>query len=61
MLSGLVFNFNTYAVNAFQSPFLQRFHELGLRDASKISGLSLGLAGVVGLLVGGWLGDRWHA
>jgi predicted MFS family arabinose efflux permease len=60
VLSGLLFNFNTYAVNAFQSPFLQRFHGLSLSEASRISGLSLGLAGVVGLLVGGWLGDRWH-
>lgn len=60
VLSGLLFNFHSYAVNAFQSPFLQRFHELSLSQASKISGLSLGLMGVVGLLAGGWLGDRWH-
>jgi MFS family permease len=58
ILSGMLFNFNTYAVNIFQNPFLQRFHELGLSDASKLSSVSLGLAGVIGLLVGGWLGDR---
>jgi len=58
VLSGMLFNFNAYAVNTFQTPFLQRFHELGLRDANNLSALSLGLAGVVGLLVGGWLGDR---
>lgn len=60
VLSGMLFNFHAYAVNAFQSAFLQRFHEISLADASRISGLSLGLAGVVGLLAGGWLGDRWH-
>jgi MFS family permease len=58
ILSGIVFNFHAYAVNMFQSAFLQRFHGLGLADASKISAFSLGLAGVVGLLVGGSLGDR---
>lgn len=60
VLSGMLFNFNIYAVNAFQSPFLQRFHELSLQEASKVSAFSLGLAGVIGLLLGGWLGDRLH-
>jgi predicted MFS family arabinose efflux permease len=58
VLSGLLYNFAIYAVNVFQTPFLQRFHELGLQDANLLSALSLGLAGVVGLWVGGWLGDR---
>lgn len=60
VLSGLLFNFNAYAVNAFQSPFLQRFHELGLKEASNVSAISLGLTGAIGLLLGGWLGDRLH-
>ena len=58
ILSGLLFNFNAYAINVFQTPFLQRFHALSLQDANLISGLSLGLAGAIGLLLGGWLGDR---
>lgn len=61
VLSGLLFNFSTYATSIFQTPFLQRFHQLGLADASKVSALSLGLTGVIGLLLGGWLGDRLHA
>lgn len=60
IVSGLLFNFNMYAVNTFQTPFLQRFHDLGLREANNISAISLGLAGAVGLLAGGWLGDRVH-
>lgn len=60
ILSGLLFNFNSYAVNTFQTAFLQRFHELGLQAANTISAVSLGLTGAVGLLVGGWLGDRLH-
>lgn len=58
VLSGLLYNFNAYAVNVFQTPFLQRFHELGLQDANTISAVSLGLTGAIGLLLGGWLGDR---
>lgn len=58
ILSGLLFNFNNYAVNTFQTPFLQRFHELGLKDANAISAVTLGLAGAIGLLLGGGLGDR---
>jgi Arabinose efflux permease len=58
ILSGIVFNFHAYAVNMFQSAFLQRFHGLGLADASRLSAFSLGLAGAIGLLVGGSLGDR---
>lgn len=61
VLSGMLFNFNSYAVNIFQSPFLQRFHEVGLREASNISAVSLGLAGMFGLVFGGWMGDRMHA
>ncbi|MET0532997.1 MAG: MFS transporter [Steroidobacter sp.] len=58
ILSGLLFNFNAYAINVFQTPFLQRFHDLSLQHANMISGFSLGLAGAIGLLLGGWLGDR---
>ena len=61
VLSGMLFNFSTYATSIFQTPFLQRFHELGLADASNVSAISLGLTGVIGLMLGGWLGDRLHA
>jgi predicted MFS family arabinose efflux permease len=61
ILSGILFNFQIYAVNIFQTPFLQRYHELGLKEASTISALSLGLTGIVGLLAGGALGDRLGA
>jgi MFS family permease len=58
ILSGMVFNFHAYAVNIFQNPFLQLFHGIGLKQASMLSALSLGLAGAIGLIVGGALGDR---
>jgi len=56
--SGAFHNFNMYAINVFQAPFLQRFHGLTLREASNISAIVLGAVGVVGLLVGGWASDR---
>ncbi len=61
ILSGIFHNFNMYAINAFQTPFLQRFHAMGLKDASNVSAISVGAVGAVGLLTGGWLADRISA
>jgi predicted MFS family arabinose efflux permease len=61
ILSGIFHNFNMYAINAFQTPFLQRFHEMSLREANNVSAISVGAVGAIGLLVGGWLGDRMSA
>ena len=61
ILSGIFHNFNMYAINAFQTPFLQRFHEMSLREASNVSAVSVGAVGAIGLLVGGWLADRLSA
>jgi predicted MFS family arabinose efflux permease len=56
--SGALHNFNMYAINAFQTPFLQRFHQLDLKQANMVSAIVLGAVGVAGLLFGGWAGDR---
>ena len=61
ILSGIFHNFNMYAINAFQTPFLQRFHEMGLRQASNVSAISVGAVGAIGLLAGGWVADRMSA
>jgi predicted MFS family arabinose efflux permease len=61
ILSGIFHNFNMYAINAFQTPFLQRFHEMSLREASNVSAVSVGAVGAVGLLAGGWFADRLSA
>jgi MFS family permease len=58
ILSGIFHNFNMYAINAFQTPFLQRFHEMSLREASNVSAVSVGAVGAIGLLAGGWAADR---
>src|SRR5258708_32018393 len=61
ILSGIFHNFNMYAINAFQTPFLQRFHEMGLRQASNVSAISVGAVGAIGLLAGGWLAGKLRA
>jgi len=61
ILSGILHNFNMYAIAAFQAPFLQRYHEMSLRNASLVSSVSAGLIGAVGLLVGGYLADKMSA
>ena len=61
IFSGIFHNFNMYAINTFQTPFLQRFHEMGLKQASTVSAISLGAVGAIGLLVGGWLADTISA
>src|ERR1700722_15444801 len=58
ILSGIFHNFNMYAINSFQTPFLQRFHGMSLKDASGVSAISVGAVGAVGLIVGGWLADK---
>jgi MFS family permease len=58
ILSGIFHNFNMYALNSFNSPFLQRFHELSTREANNISSIAVGAVGAIGLLAGGWLADK---
>lgn len=58
ILSGALFNFNMYAVNAFTVAFLARYHKLKLTEATWITAWVLGAVGVLGLLAGGWASDR---
>ncbi len=56
ILSGALHNFNMYAISAFQMPYLMRYHGVSLIDAGRLSTL-LALAGIPGLLIGGYVGD----
>lgn len=56
--SGALHNFNMYAIGAFLTPLLMRHHHLDIVHAANISGLTYGLSGIPGLLVGGILADR---
>lgn len=58
IVSGALFNFNSYAVNSFLPAFLMRTHLMGLKEAANVSSIVLGAVGIIGLLVGGWAADR---
>jgi MFS family permease len=57
IISGALHNFNMYAIGAFITPFLMRYHGVDIRDANYISMVVYGLSGVPGLILGGFLGD----
>ena len=58
IVSGALFNLNMYALGAFHTSFLIRFHGLNIDIANRFSGVIFGLGGAIGMLLGGWLGDR---
>ena len=60
VLAGLAFNFAAYACNAFMVPMLQRYFGLGLQQAAMATGVIVGLTGLVGLTLGGWVADKVH-
>jgi MFS family permease len=57
ILSGALHNFNLYALSAFITPYLMRFHSLDIRDANFVSMIIYGFLSLPGLLLGGALGD----
>jgi MFS family permease len=57
--SGALHNFNMYAINSFLPAFLMRTHLLSLKEATNVSSIVLGAVGILGLLGGGWVADRW--
>lgn len=60
VLAGLTFNFASYACNSFMVPMLQRYFLLPLQEAAVSTGVIVGLTGLVGLTVGGWMADKIH-
>lgn len=60
MLAGLCFNFATYACNAFMVPMMMRYFGVPLSSAAMATGVIVGLTGLVGLTLGGWIADRIH-
>ena len=60
VMAGLAFIFATYACNAFMVPLLMRYHGVSLVNASVATGVIVGLTGLIGLTLGGWVADRIH-
>ena len=55
--SGALHNFNMYAIGAFITPFLMRYHSADIQTANFVSMIIYGLLGAPGLLLGGFIGD----
>jgi len=60
IVSGALHNFNMYALGAFVSPFLVRYHHMSFFDAGWVAAGVYGFSGIVGLVVGGALADRLY-
>jgi len=61
IVSGALHNFNMYALGAFVSPFLVRFHHMTFFNAGWVAAGVYGFSGIIGLTGGGWLADRLYA
>ena len=57
IISGALHNFNMYAIGAFITPFLMRYHGADIRNANFVSMVVYGLCGAPGLILGGVVGD----
>ncbi|HEY0428023.1 MAG TPA: MFS transporter [Pyrinomonadaceae bacterium] len=55
--SGAIHNFNMYAIGAFITPYLMRYHGADIQTANFVSMIIYGLLGAPGLLLGGLIGD----
>ena len=56
--SGALINLIMYALAAFVTSFLVRYHGLGLGPATRVSGVVYAVGGAIGILAGGWLADH---
>jgi MFS family permease len=57
ILSGALHNFNMYAIGAFLTPFLMRYHGSDIQSANFVSMVAFGLSGAPGLVLGGIAAD----
>jgi MFS family permease len=57
IISGAIHNFNMYAIGAFITPFLMRYHGADIQSANFVSMIVYGVMGAPGLLIGGVIGD----
>ena len=58
IVAGIGANLAAYSVNTFTVPLFQRYFGASLTGAAVLTGVVVGVTGLVGLLVGGWVSDR---
>ncbi len=56
--SGALMNLVLYCVSAFSTSFYIRYHGLDIDYANRFNAMVFGLGGGLGMVLGGWLGDR---
>jgi MFS family permease len=57
IVSGALHNFNMYAIGGFLTPLVRRVHGMDPATAGYLTMAVYGLAGVPGMILGGFLGD----
>lgn len=58
ILSGALLNLNMYALGGFLVSFMVRYHGVEMGSANGLVSVVYGFGGGLGMLAGGWLGDR---
>jgi MFS family permease len=58
ILSGALLNLNMYALGGFLTSFMIRYHGLDIGGANLLVSVIIGFGGGLGMLAGGWMGDR---
>ena len=58
VVAGLLFGMGGYGLGIWGTAFLVRVHDLSVRDAGALVGLTGGVAAIVGALASGWLCDK---
>lgn len=58
ILSGASYNFASNAANSFMVPLFQRYFHLDLKSAGLMTGVMLGLTGLIAMTAGGVLADK---
>jgi hypothetical protein len=61
ILSGASVNFGAYAFNTFLPALMIRYHHVNVAKAGGASAIVLGVTGLAGLSLGGWVADKLHA
>ena len=56
--SGALMNLVMYALGAFSTSYYIRYHGIEIDIANRFNALVFGLGGGLGMLIGGWFGDR---
>jgi MFS family permease len=61
ILSGAAVNFAAYAIGNFLPALMIRYHHVNVAQAGLVAAVVLGVTGLLGLTVGGWLADKIHS